>query len=188
MEGWKLGREEGLNMTLSRRGFIFLLSALPFAPKSGLAQSLSTSGDPNRLFDDVDRRLLGNLCEQIFPKDEFPGAIELGVPGFIERCLREGHADWTGIYRAGFRSTEASSRSVYAKEFPELSFDEQTRLLERMQTGDLLKTDWPSVSAKDFFRMFRDHTLQGAYSHPKYGGNRNKAAWDMIGYYDFWVE
>ena len=175
-------------MTLSRRGFIFLLSALPFAPKAGLAQSVSTSGDQNRLFDDTERRLLGSLCEQIFPKDEFPGAIELGVPGFIERCLREGHADWTGIYRAGFHSTDASSRSVYGKRFLELSFDEQTRLLEQMQTGDLPKADWLSVAAKDFFRMIRDHTLQGAYSHPKYGGNRNKAAWDMIGYYDFWVE
>jgi len=177
-----------LSTTLSRRGFIFLLSALPFAPKAGLDQSVAASGDQNHAFDDVDRRVLGSVCEQIFPKDEFPGAIELGVPGFIERCLREGHADWTGIYRAGFRSTEASSRSTYAKEFLELSFDEQTRLLERMQTGDLPKTDWPSVAAKDFFRMLRDHTLQGAYSHPKYGGNRNKAAWDMIGYYDFWVE
>ena len=188
MEGWNLEREEGLNTTLSRRGFLFLLSALPFAPKVGLTQSVSTSSDQNRLFDDVDRRILGSLCEQIFPKDEFPGATELGVPGFIERCLREGHADWTGIYRAGFRSTETASRTVYQKAFLELSFDEQTRLLERMQTGDLPKADWPSVAAKDFFRMLRDHTLQGAYSHPKYGGNRNKAAWDMIGYYDFWVE
>ena len=177
-----------MNTTLSRRGFIFLLSALPFAPKTGLTQSVSPGGNENRGFDDIDRRVLGSLCEQIFPKDEFPGAIELGVPGFIERCLREGHADWTGTYRAGFRSTEASSRSVYQKAFLELSFDEQTRLLEQMQTGDLPKTDWPSVSAKDFFRLVRDHTLQGAYSHPKYGGNRNKAAWDMIGYYDFWVE
>ena len=63
-------------------------------------------------------------------------------------------------------------------------------MLERgpQLSGNLLKTDWPSVAAKDFFRMIRDHTLQGAYSHPKYGGNRNKAAWDMIGYDDFWVE
>jgi gluconate 2-dehydrogenase gamma chain len=167
---------------------MFLLSALPFAPKTGLAQSISTSGGSKPFFDDSDRRFLGSLCEQIFPKDEFPGAIELGVPGFIERCLREGHAAWTEIYRAGFRSTDASSRSAYGKGFLELSFDEQTRLLERMQTGDLPKAEWPSVSAKDFFRMIRDHTLQGAYSHPKYGGNRGKAAWDMIGYYDFWVE
>ena len=128
------------------------------------------------------------MCEQIFPKDEFPGAIELGVPNFIERCLREGHAEWIGIYRAGLRSTETSSRSIYGRGFLELSFDDQTRLLGRMQTGDLPNADWHSVAARDFFRMIRDHTLQGAYSHPKYGGNRNKAAWDMIGYYDFWVE
>jgi gluconate 2-dehydrogenase gamma chain len=188
VEDWKLGREEGLNTTVSRRGFIFLLSALPLAPKTGLARAVSTSSEQNRPFDDADRRILGSLCEQIFPKDEFPGAIELGVPGFIERCLREAHSDWTGIYRAGFRSTEASSHSVHQKSFLELSSDQQTRLLERMQTGDLPKEMWPSVAAKDFFRMVRDHTLQGAYSHPKYGGNRNKAAWDMIGYYDFWVE
>ena len=176
-----------MSVPLTRRGFMFLLSALPFAPRNGLAQSISTTGDKPTL-DDSDRRLLAVLCEQIFPKDEFPGAIELGVPDFIERCLRGGHVDWTGIYRAGFRSTEASSRSVYCRGFLEISFDEQTRLLERMQPGDLPRADWPSVSARDFFRMARDHTLQGAYSHPKYGGNREKAAWDMIGYYDFWVE
>ncbi len=175
-------------MTLSRRGFMFLLSALPFAPPAALAQSVSRSGRTNRLFDDSDRRFLDDLCEQIFPKDEFPGAIELGVPDFIEGRLRDGHADWAAVYRAGFRSTDASSRSVYEKGFLEIAFDEQTRLLERMQTGDLPNADWSSVPARDFFRMIRDHTMQGAYSHPKYGGNRNKASWDMIGYYDFWVE
>src|SRR4030095_4367811 len=147
VEGRKLGREEGLSTTFSRRGFIFLLSALPFAPKTGLTQAVSTSGNQNQPFDDADRRVLGSLCEQIFPKDEFPGAVELGIPGFIERCLGEGHADWTAIYRAGFRSTEASSRSVYQKPFLELPFDEQTRLLERMQTGDLPKAGCASVAA-----------------------------------------
>jgi len=174
-------------MPLSRRGFMFLLSAVPFAPRIGLAQLNSPPEGHPPTFDDSDRRILGNLCEQIFPKDEFPGAIELGIPSFIERCLQSGHAEWTAIYRVGFRSTEAASHSMYGKGFLEISFDEQTRLLERMQTGDLPKADWPSVAAREFFRMVRDHTLQGAYSHPKYGGNRNKAAWDMIGYYDFWV-
>ena len=96
-------------MTLSRRGFMFLLSALPFAPRNGLAQTASLAAGPKPTFDDSDRRMLGSLCEQIFPKDEFPGAIELGVPNFIEHCLEDGHAGWSALYRAGIRATEASS-------------------------------------------------------------------------------
>jgi hypothetical protein len=61
--------------------------------------------------------------------------------------------------------------------FLEISFDEQTRLMEKMEQGQLFEEHWPSITAKDFFHMPRDDTLQGAYSHPKYGGNRNKAAW-----------
>jgi hypothetical protein len=137
-------------MTLSRRGFIFLLSALPFAPKAGLAQSVSTSGDQNHLFNGTERRLLGSLCEQIFPKDEFPGAIELGVPGFIERCLREGRP-WTGIYRAG-SAQQTSSRSVYQRISRTVVRRTKRRLLEKCRRG-FAESGLAFSASKDFFRI-----------------------------------
>ncbi len=172
-------------MPVSRRGFVFLLSALPFVPPATVVRSVSAESRGE--FDEQDRRFLEGLCEQIFPRDDFPGAIELGVPDFIERCLEAGHPDWKAIYRAGFRSTDLSARSVFGRGFLEISFDEQTQILVRMENSQLPEAHWKDVTASNFFRMIRDHTMQGAYSHPKYGGNRGKAAWDMIGYYDFWV-
>jgi hypothetical protein len=54
-------------------------------------------------------------------------------------------------------------------------------LLVRELLAGSWRTNWPTPVCVWSYS-------QGAYSHPKYGGNRGKAAWDMIGYYDFWVE
>ena len=33
-----------------------------------------------------------------------------------------------------------------------------------------------------FFNMVREHTMQGMFSDPYYGGNANFIGWDLIGY------
>jgi gluconate 2-dehydrogenase gamma chain len=37
-------------------------------------------------------------------------------------------------------------------------------------------------SSKTFFALLREHTLQGMFSDPVYGGNKNFAGWDLLGY------
>lgn len=34
----------------------------------------------------------------------------------------------------------------------------------------------------DFFTALYNHTMEGVYSHPAYGGNRNYRAWNTLGY------
>jgi gluconate 2-dehydrogenase gamma chain len=130
---------------------------------------------------------LGDICEQIIPADDFPGARELGVATFIERVLREAHPEWTTVYQAGLNSTEASSQKVFRESFAKLTSDQQFQLLQRMERGDLPSELWPSPSTEDFFSMVRSHTMQGFYSNPRWGGNRDKLAWKMIGFDDWWV-
>ena len=38
------------------------------------------------------------------------------------------------------------------------------------------------LSAQSFFHTLRRHTLEGMFSDPVYGGNRNLAGWKLVGY------
>ncbi len=56
----------------------------------------------------------------------------------------------------------------YGKPFVELADTEQEALLtEREGTS--------------FFRMVRDHTMQGFYGAPRHGGNQDAVSWQMLG-------
>ncbi len=175
-------------MTPDRREFIFSIAALAAAPPRYLiGRTAQAAHSPEPALSPGQLDLLAQFCEQIIPGDDFPGARELGVAEFIERTLREAHPGWIRVYAAGLRATEASSWELFEASFPNLTADQQVELLERMERGDLPSEHWSSPPQREFFSMVRSHTMQGYYSHPQWGGNRNKAAWRMIGYEDWWV-
>ena len=175
-------------MRLDRREFVFSLAALASAPPLSLSANAQPSSTVQESpLTEGEMEILTALCEQMVPKDEFPGARELGVGVFISRLLREAHPDWVTIYRSGLRSTEKSSLKLYKKSFIEIDFEQQKLLLERMAKGDLALVDWGAVPPEEFFSMVRSHSIQGFYSHPRWGGNRDKQAWAMIDYDDWWV-
>lgn len=175
-------------MRLDRREFVFSLTALASAPPLSLFARKQDEGtaETGPLTDD-EMETLTAICEQIIPEDDFPGARELGVGIFISRLLKEAHPDWISVYHSGLRSTDNSSLKHYKKPFTEIPFDQQTTLLQRMEQGDLELVDWGAVPPEEFFSMVRSHAVQGFYSHPRWGGNRDKKAWEMIGYDDWWV-
>jgi gluconate 2-dehydrogenase gamma chain len=175
-------------MQLNRREFVYSLAALTSAPPLTFSVKAQQSGKPQGdPLSDREMEILNSICEQIVPKDEFPGAGELGVGIFISRLLKEAHPDWIKVYRSGLRSTEKSSVKLYQKPFLELNLEEQTLLLKRMEKGDLALTDWGAFPPGEFFAMVSSHTIQGFYGHPRWGGNRGRKAWAMIDYDDWWV-
>lgn len=174
-------------MNLDRRKFVFSMAALAFAaPAEVFGQVPQISPAVSGKLTDGEKEILGFFCDQIIPKDDYPGARELGVVSFIHRTLTEAHPDWLAIYRSGLRLIDLSCRRIYGKPFAEVTFEQQTDLLKMMEKGESM-TEWTSLSSKEFFSLVRSHTMQGYYSHPRWGGNRNKQAWDMIGYADWWV-
>ena len=52
--------------------------------------SLAAAQSGGRALDAEPLRTLTTACERIIPADETPGAVDAGVPAFIERML----ADW----------------------------------------------------------------------------------------------
>jgi hypothetical protein len=176
-------------MENTRREFIYWLSLMATLPPEGLLAS--PSGETSKKaaqFETAERELLGDLCEQIFPQDEFPGARELGAVHFLENILTQAHPEWWAVYHKGLRAVDHSSRILHNRGFHQLAFAEQTRLMQQMEKGILPAEAWKEIQPAPFFSMIRDHTTQAVFSHPKYGGNKDRAAWNMIGYDDWWVE
>ena len=175
-------------MKPDRRAFLFSLASLAAAPPRFLVGgAAATEQLPGRALSDEEREVLGRFCEQLIPADDFPGALELGVADFIERVLREGHPEWVTVYRSGLKSTQETCLKLHQSSFVKLGSEQQIELMEKMERGDLPSELWQAPAASDFFAMVRSHAMQGFYSHPKWGGNRDKIAWKMIGYDDWWA-
>ena len=60
-----------------------------------------------------------------------------------------------------------------------MSPEQQDAYLARLETGG---KDLGGVPSKVFFEHLRECTIEGFFSDPVYGGNRDMVAWRMIGF------
>ena len=123
---------------------------------------------------------LSAICEQIIPADEDPGAVDVGVPIFIDRQLTGPYRRFQEMYRRGLAGVEDSSQTMFGKRFAALSWSNQTALLKALESGKPAGQAWKTRSAAAFFDMVRDHSLQGFYGSPRHGGNREYASYRML--------
>ncbi len=119
------------------------------------------------------------ITARIIPNDENgPGAREALAARFIERGLGGALGNSLVLYREGLAAIDEAARDRFGRTFTGLSEDNQDALLAAAQDGGI--ESFPGSA--QFFNMARTHTIQGTFSDPIYGGNRNFAGWDMIGY------
>jgi gluconate 2-dehydrogenase gamma chain len=142
---------------------------------------------------------------RLIPSDDTgPGALEAGVPEFIDRQMDAvfGHAAiWymqgpfvqsppefgyqaqlapRDVYRAGIAATNTHCKSAFAgKTFAQIAAAEQDAVLKGLESGEIT---FESLSSKTFFGFLLQNTKEGYLSDPIHGGNKNAAAWAMIGF------
>jgi hypothetical protein len=119
------------------------------------------------------------LVNRIIPADEFPAGWEGGVAGYLRRQLAGDLRHKVAIYQAGLDGLDAEARAAGAP-FVALAPAGQDELLARVERG-ADATPW-AVEPAAFFRMAAAHAAEGYYSDPGNGGNRDGAAWRMIGF------
>jgi gluconate 2-dehydrogenase gamma chain len=162
-------------------------------------------------------RFVTAACDRLIPKDDIgPGAVELGVPEYIDRQMQTGYGDG-GIwymqgpfppakpefgyqskltpkeqYRLGIRAIDNHCRQALGKVFADLSAQQQDSVLKDVEGGKIKADDVPLAT---FFSSFLlANTLEGYFGDPMYGGNKDMAAWKMISYpgvradYTDWVD
>jgi gluconate 2-dehydrogenase gamma chain len=120
------------------------------------------------------------LVDRIIPSDEHgPGAREARAAHYIDRSLASDNASSRHSYAIGLTAINDHARNQQGKPFHQLSSDVQDEILAAVIDGEISGFN-PSGSG--FFGMVRNHTIQGTFSDPYYGGNRDFIGWDMIGY------
>lgn len=149
-------------------------------------------------------KVLGAATERIFPEDDNgPGAIELGVPYFIDRQLagrwgvnareyrygpfhegepNQGYQNRLNrqeVFQIGVRTIQDYSEKEYDEKFPDLDEDEQDEIVKALEDDDI---EMDGIPSSEFFDMLRTSTLEGVYADPSYGGNKNMAGWKMKEY------
>lgn len=134
-----------------------------------------------RHFSDDDAALLIEICEQIIPGDDLPGATETGAIHFIDRQLGGRHRKHQPTYHRGLESFRQTCTQVYGRAFHELAPVQKIELLQAVETGRVPKELWPDVSAPAFFNVVLAHTMQSFYGSPRHGGNRGYASYRMLG-------
>lgn len=116
-------------------------------------------------------RAAGN---RLIPTDDLgPGAGDAGTFIYIDWTLAGPGAALLPLYQGGIAALEAGAG---AGGFVAADTATQDSLLTQAESGDLANTP------EGFFPLMLEHTRQGMFGDPMYGGNLDFAGWDLIQY------
>jgi gluconate 2-dehydrogenase gamma chain len=169
-ESNKFTRRSFVKIAAAGAGSIYLLPRCSSGQVSGW-----------RFFTDAEAVLVDAVADQIIPPDEWQGGKESGATNFIDKQLVGPYRRYRETYRKGLATMQDSCNTLYQKRFEELSREEQTAFLEKMESGLLKEKGWTDGSDSEFFALIRDHIMQSYYGNPRHGGNRNNQSYRMIG-------
>jgi gluconate 2-dehydrogenase gamma chain len=164
---------------LTRRRFI-TLSVLGAGGMCLLSRCANPALSPWRFITVQESNLLDALVEQIIPTDEWPGGRDAGVTNFIDKQLTESYTRYQEVYRKGLLAIQETCKDQFQKQFEELPFEKQTLFLETMEAGKMEGKHWEKGFDRQFFRLIRDHSMQGFYGSPRHGGNKDNVSYKMM--------
>ena len=145
------------------------------------------------------------LVDHMIPADEIsPKGTDLGVNIYIDRALAGAwgkgerlymQGPWklgapsqgyqlpltpAQLYRAGIEATNAHCRRAYGKTFDRIEEAQRQEVLTGLSTGKI--TFDSGLPVRVFWTTLYQTVVEGMYSDPIYGGNRDKAGWAIIGF------
>jgi gluconate 2-dehydrogenase gamma chain len=140
---------------------------------------------------------------RLIPADDvWPGALEAGVANYIDKQLGGAWGAGERLYRSGpwqpgtpsqgyqlafvpaelFRTALKAINAELAQvgtPFAQMNAEQQDAYLHGLEAGE---KELGGVPSDVFFAHLWQCTVEGFFSDPVYGGNRNMVAWRMIGF------
>lgn len=205
-------RTGGFTMTrLSRRDIVTATGVAAAATLPALASTQADAQQPppasqatTYLFFNADEvAFVEAAVARLIPADDqWPGALEAGVPNFIDKELNGAWGAGERLYRSGpwqpgtpsqgyqlpftpaelFRTALRAINRELARAgtpFAQMSAERQDDYLHSLEAGG---KDLDGVPSDVFFAHLWQATVEGFFSDPVYGGNRDMTAWRMIGF------
>jgi gluconate 2-dehydrogenase gamma chain len=145
------------------------------------------------------------LVDHMVPADELsPKGTDIGINIYIDRALAGAwgkgerlymQGPWkpgvpsqgyqlpltpAQLYRAGIAATNAHCGKSYGKPFDRLTEQQKEEVLVGLSTGKVNFDGGPP--ARVFWTTAYQTVMEGMFSDPIHGGNRDKAGWKLIGF------
>jgi gluconate 2-dehydrogenase gamma chain len=140
-------------------------------------------------FNEDEARIIEAMSARIIPGDpDNPGAREAGATIYIDRSLAGFFSHLQTFYRERVTEFDLACRAEFGTSFPELTENQQDEFLRSIE-GSLaegsvegaLRSEGKSRLSQ-FFAVVYEHTLEGTFGDPIYGGNRDVVGWKMVGF------
>src|SRR5262245_17039253 len=169
-----------MRRNLSRREMLKRAAAAGAATAVPVQLRGQAASEPYTNLTAADARTLEAIVARLIPSDaRSSGALEAGAARYIDRALGDALASSRAAYTAGLAALDAHARGAAGKPFADLDADKQDAVLRDLEQN-VAKGFTPSASA--FFELVLGHTLEGTFSDPYYGGNKDFIGWELIGY------
>jgi gluconate 2-dehydrogenase gamma chain len=199
------GRRDFLKSAVAGGAVAAAATAAVTAPQTAQAQSAATAA-PGYAFLNLDEAaFVEALVDHMVPADQYsPKGTAMGLNIFIDRALAGGwgkgdrlymQGPWkpgvpsqgyqlpltpAELYRAGIAATNAHCAKTYGKSFDRLDATQRQEVLVGLSSAKITFSD--GLPVRVFWSTVYQTVIEGMYSDPIYGGNRNKAGWKMIGF------
>lgn len=140
------------------------------------------------------------------------GATEAGVVYYIDRSVTGFSVNLQRIYRLGLRELERYCSDLFHAQFHELETDQQNEIVRDLLGPEVIESSAPPASGqlpkpldqdivddghrhvadssaqadreilRRLFAVIREHTVEGYFCDPIYGGNRDTVGWKLVGF------
>jgi gluconate 2-dehydrogenase gamma chain len=154
-------------------------------------------------FNESEAAFIEAACERLIPADEHgAGALGAGVPNYLDKQLGGAWGAGERLYRSGPWAPGSASQGYQlpftpaelfhqalrvinhdldsrGTPFSKMTAEAQDAYLKSLEGGG---ADLNGVPSDVFFAMLLQMTVEGFFSDPVYGGNRDMVAWRMIGF------
>ncbi|MFC4526226.1 gluconate 2-dehydrogenase subunit 3 family protein [Dyella halodurans] len=205
----KLGspsRRDFLRQSLVAVPAVSLLGTTALAQsQGGSAATATTPAYTPRYFTAPEWEFIQAAVDRLIPSsDAGPGALELGVPEFLDRQMDDayGHGGlWymqgpfvpdtpptlgyqlrfapRELYRTGIAAVDDWCQKQHKQRFSALTPEQRDEVLHGLEKGDIKLDQLPATA---FFSLLLTNTKEGYFADPMYGGNKNMGSWKMIGF------
>lgn len=171
--------------------------AAPQAPAASQAAS-----EVRLILTEPEAAFFAAAADTIIPSDELSSSgSECGLVTFIDRQLASAWGGGAKMFRsgpfhqgtpeqgyqlplvprdfftAGIAAANQWCTKTYGKAFDRLTAAQRTEALKTMEEG---KAEFVDFDSRLFFQRLLTINMEGFFSDPMYGGNRNMASWRML--------
>jgi gluconate 2-dehydrogenase gamma chain len=174
------------------------------APVPDAGPATAVEAEPYGFLTAEEAAWLEAAINRMVPADELgPGGVDLGIARFIDRQLAGAFGQgaktymqgpwqqgtpaqgWqipltpAACYRSAIARIDAYCREARGAAFRELAVEVQDDVLAALEAG---KIDLVELPGHVFFKLFHQNVMEGLFSDPIYGGNRDRLGWKLVGF------